>query len=104
MSVGRFGKKDASKQQARKKLQERTLDGKDRQEVWNLIAKPRPGRSCRDSSPQPESRQAVPEGSRVNSDMVGRSTSRAKDRLTGTGKRKVARDKLGPSPKAKTKG
>ncbi|KIK79781.1 hypothetical protein PAXRUDRAFT_16138 [Paxillus rubicundulus Ve08.2h10] len=80
MSVGRFGEKGASKQQARKKLQERTLDGKDGPEAWNPIAKPRPGRSHWDSSPQPKSRQAVSEGSRVNSDMAGRSTSRTEDR------------------------
>ncbi|KIK73614.1 hypothetical protein PAXRUDRAFT_20668 [Paxillus rubicundulus Ve08.2h10] len=35
--------KDASKQQARKKVQERKSDGKDGPEAQNQIAKPRPG-------------------------------------------------------------
>ncbi|KIK74362.1 hypothetical protein PAXRUDRAFT_19957 [Paxillus rubicundulus Ve08.2h10] len=41
MSVGRLGEKDASKQQAKRKLQEMTPDGEDGQEAWNPIAKPR---------------------------------------------------------------
>ncbi|KIK73479.1 hypothetical protein PAXRUDRAFT_20807 [Paxillus rubicundulus Ve08.2h10] len=96
--------KDSSAYQARSKVQERDLDGKDGREALKPIVKPTPGTSRQDSSTLPKSRQVGSEGSRVNSDMAGGSTHRTEDRLAGKGKRQVAGAKPGPSMASRSKG